>query len=254
MKQIDPPRYNKGLNFDLEIPPHFRYRNLSTEPKDYLLNVGPATCPVIISFGGQGRDPNTNEAMYGLVDTVSNIKGVTHLALRDNFCAWYFNGVRGISYNIKTTALWLHGMLMKLQPSSTTFIGSSGGGFAALLFGSMCRADTIIALTPQTLIEDGIECHAHGNIYLTYAALKQGYWGEDKYRDILNVAPMSKSVKLVLGTDDHVDRYHAYRLFSWRNDIEYIEIRGDHGTSIRDYRDSKRLHNLIESTLTFPRP
>ena len=68
---------------------------------------------------------------------------------------WYHKGLRGITSNVDDTATYLTSLSKNYE--NVTFIGTSAGGYAAILFGSLCRVDHVVAFIPQTLLKDPVD-------------------------------------------------------------------------------------------------
>lgn len=70
-----------------------------------------------------------------------------HFYLDDKKC-WYHQGIAGLSTNIPETVAYLASVIRPY--TDVTFLGSSAGGYAALLFGSLLNVTRVIAFKPQT--------------------------------------------------------------------------------------------------------
>jgi hypothetical protein len=61
----------------------------------------------------------------------------------------YHNGILGISNNIDETVCYLKNEIEKYK--NIIFLGTSAGGYAAILFGSLLNITSVIAFIPQTI-------------------------------------------------------------------------------------------------------
>lgn len=77
---------------------------------------------------------------------------VKKIFLRDVQDSWYSKGFPFLTDSIDATAEHLRGILSKIQYSKLICMGSSSGGYAALLFGYLLQANLVYAFSPQTLI------------------------------------------------------------------------------------------------------
>lgn len=105
---------------------------------------------LLVAFGGlqnriAGAPPFEFLRMIGSDD-------VDKLFVRDLGQGWYQHGVRGHSEDIDSTASWLRGILHEHPHERVVTLGTSAGGFAALLFGSLLGVDQVLAFGPQTSI------------------------------------------------------------------------------------------------------
>lgn len=112
---------------------------------------------IIISFSGRGSGMGTLpqfEFVNFLEKHFSNYERHFYL---DHKLKWYHKGIDGISNSVSETTLYLQKIISKFE--EVIFIGSSAGGYAAILFGSLLKVNKIIVFKPQTIIkpESGID-------------------------------------------------------------------------------------------------
>jgi len=68
----------------------------------------------------------------------------------DKHQCWYHMGIDGITTNIDETVNYLNNMISD-KYDKVIFVGTSSGGYASILFGSICNHVTdVIAFIPQT--------------------------------------------------------------------------------------------------------
>ena len=63
---------------------------------------------------------------------------------------WYHKGIDGITENIEDTVLYLNNIIKKSNYKKILFMGVSAGGYASILFGSLCNVSSVIAFVPRT--------------------------------------------------------------------------------------------------------
>lgn len=66
---------------------------------------------------------------------------------------WYRDGVPGLGNDIDSTAEGLRIMMQQVAPRTVVCIGNSMGAYAALLFGELINADRVLAIGPETLLD-----------------------------------------------------------------------------------------------------
>ena len=72
-----------------------------------------------------------------------------------NQCS-YHKGIENISNNIDETVIYLNNQIANYN--NIVFLGTSAGGYAAILFGSLCNnVKNVISFIPQTIIKDPID-------------------------------------------------------------------------------------------------
>lgn len=240
-----------GDNDHLEPGSSFTQRNIAAEEPDVLIEVSHTGFPLIITFGGMGIDPGTLRAQYGMRNFLKDDKSINYIFLRDQYQCWYHNGVQGISTNIITTIQWLEAHIQILKPSRIICAGSSGGGYAAILFGVLLKAYGVVALSPQTLLQRGLKCQAHGNLYLLKWTDGNGTWDfyqNPQYADLLDLPPTETKIEIICGSDDMVDTFHSDRM--WTIPTAHVTtVPGDHPGSITYIRDSGMLGKIFNEML-----
>lgn len=159
---------------------------------------------IIISFSGRGNGMGTLpqfEFVNFLEKHFSNYERHFYL---DKQLKWYHKGIDGISKSISETALYLKNIISKFE--EVIFIGSSAGGYAAILFGSLLKVDKIIAFKPQTIIKP--ECYTN-NEYINLkshinSVTKYFIYGDltvDKIKDNLHHISHCKNINIYPNVD-----------------------------------------------------
>jgi hypothetical protein len=77
---------------------------------------------------------------------------VTRVFVRDLHQSWYQRGIAGLGPDLPSSARALSTMLDDLGGRRRVFAGTSAGGFAAMLYGSLIGADRVVAFSPQTTL------------------------------------------------------------------------------------------------------
>ena len=63
---------------------------------------------------------------------------------------WYHRGIDGITNNIDDTVVYLNNIIKQKKYKKIIFMGVSAGGYASILFGSLCNVTNVIAFIPRT--------------------------------------------------------------------------------------------------------
>jgi pimeloyl-ACP methyl ester carboxylesterase len=75
------------------------------------------------------------------------------LFARDPHRVWYHRGVPGFGDSIDEVATSLRGIVEEQGAERVIALGSSAGGFAALVFGTLLEADLVLCFAPQTVLD-----------------------------------------------------------------------------------------------------
>ena len=153
---------------------------------------------------------------------------------------WYLGGLNGIGKNINHTIAFLKKEFSKYNNVITA--GSSAGGYASILFGSVCNANTVIATKPQTDLEysianclptktefesDEMKCGAYEP---TLASLGESkiisFESFNKYKNLRNV--INSITKYYIHCEDTFHGFHGKHHCENLSDFEnvYIDLLG----------------------------
>jgi hypothetical protein len=83
-----------------------------------------------------------------LVDNTRMTINSDFLFLRDSKRRWYLDGICGTSKDLNETVYFLKKECETYE--NVIFMGSSAGGYASILFGSLVEPGNVLAFTPQT--------------------------------------------------------------------------------------------------------
>ena len=73
----------------------------------------------------------------------------------DNHQCCYHMGINGISTNIENTAQYINEKIIKKEYEKIIFMGVSAGGYASILFGSLCENIThVISFIPKVILNN----------------------------------------------------------------------------------------------------
>jgi len=99
---------------------------------------------MMVSFGGLGNRFNFWNILKDL-----NAKKVF---LKDQYHAWYQKGISKEVNTVSKVANELKKIIEEKKPKHTVFIGDSAGGCAAILFGHLVGADSVLSFNAQTFV------------------------------------------------------------------------------------------------------
>jgi pimeloyl-ACP methyl ester carboxylesterase len=105
---------------------------------------------LLIAFGGmKGELGMPPFEFLGVTEAFS----VKRIFIRDLHQAWYHRGIPGLGENVHDAADSLAQLIASHDVEKLVLAGSSAGGYAALAFGSLLGADTVLGFAPQTVID-----------------------------------------------------------------------------------------------------
>lgn len=217
---------------------------------------------LLISFGGMTGQMDMPPFEFQRVTEEIPVK---RLFVRDLRQAWYHEGVPGLGSTLVETIEALRNRVAQYDVDRVVTMGSSMGGYAALVFGTQLQADAVLSFGPQTvldvpaLLEAGDErwverlgeVEAAGDLNRSWSDLRQALIGAP--------LPGREAVtrcEIYFGQLGH-DRWHAERLRGLEGVRLYRFGRGGHSTA-RMLRQSgaldRVLRRALQPDLVLPRP
>lgn len=83
--------------------------------------------------------------------SIYNKQEIDFIFYIDKNQCWYHKGIKNITNNIEDTVTYLNNIIAKYE--KVIFMGTSAGGYAAILFGSLCNVSHVVAFNPVTKLE-----------------------------------------------------------------------------------------------------
>lgn len=177
------------------------------------------------------------------------------LFFRDDHQAWYHRGVRGVSNSIGGVEAEIRRVIGTMKPSKVVMLGSSAGGYAALLFGRRIGASEVHAFGPQTFISPGLRLRYGDHRFLEqWSALmlsgRYRPWYGDLYRLFRRTPSDHGHFVIHYAHTDKLDSIHARRL-GHHPDVTVMEYeQGGHNVA-KYLRDNGQLQPLLRRALRY---
>jgi len=149
---------------------------------------------VVVSFAHRGA---AGFAYYRLLDALP----VSRVFVRDSTDRWYNGAVPGLGDTVAEMAETVRAAIGETGATRVVTVGSSMGGYAALLFGGLLRADRVVALSPQTLLDRRFPLSPPADVTPQVPDLRS-----------VVAAAVDTDVLVVTGADDLVDAFYVGRL------------------------------------------
>lgn len=145
----------------------------------------------------------------------------------DKHQCWYHKGIEGITNNIDETIKYLNNKTNCYKYEKIIFMGTSAGGYASILFGSLCsRVNYVIGFIPQTILENPID---------------------NTYSDLHNI--INTNTKYILFGDinitDKNDFHHILHCDNLQNFTNVTVIKKS-GINLKELRDSGTIKNILD--------
>jgi hypothetical protein len=173
--------------------------------------------------------------------------------LRDPRRGWYQLGIPGVGDSSADVRTFLFATIARARAERVVMAGASAGGFAALLFGSWCGADEVIAFSPQTFVDAENRRSAGDSRWPEQIdALHQSADARTATFDLLDVlpaAPGKTRYQVHVSTDDSLDLLHAQRLAGCGG-VEIVEHELGGHLLVKTLRDRGLLQPMLLQALS----
>jgi hypothetical protein len=172
--------------------------------------------------------------------------------VRDVKNVWYHHGVAGIGDDIDSVAEYLRELVDEAGVERTITIGSSAGGYGALLFGALLSAE-VHAFSPQTFIDPELR-RIHNDSRWPRSIEDLDGRMDPRYADLRHPIAASKAdCHVYYPTGDWIDVIHAEHL----RDLPQVSLHpfdSDKHNLVRELRDSGWLESFLKRIAGPPGP
>lgn len=209
---------------------------------------------ILLIFGGLAQ--KIGMPFFEFNNITSGLSRANKIFLRDEYRLWYHLGLPDVGKDIDAVASFLQQYTTHPSTQKIIAIGNSGGGYAALLFGTILEADEIHAFSPKTFINP-IKRIINNDIPPKTGSkhlLKLFLHGQRKYFDLrkvfLSSTPHKGNFHIYYAENNKKDTLHATHMKS----IPGIHLHPFHYNQhslIRFLKQSGRLSEIIEHAILF---
>lgn len=217
-------------------------------PQSVLVDFSAASSVGVVAFGGlklgaMGLPPFE---FFKVLDSVQTKR----VFVRDLNQCWYQCGLEGVADDVAGTADYLRDLCCEAGIERTIFTGTSAGGYAALLFGSLLDADEVHAFSPQTFLSRRLRLRYRdfrwrGALHRMRSQVRARHAYLD-LRPLLAMRPQSQpypAIHIYYGVKEGGDVTQARRL-SGLPGVTLHEFQRGHRL-VRHLRDSGELERLL---------
>ncbi|MGH7884200.1 MAG: hypothetical protein ACRENO_00740 [Thermodesulfobacteriota bacterium] len=221
-------------------------RDINDPEKSAIFDLTHHKRPMLIAFGGKagalGMPP------FEFFKITKNLD-INKIYLRDLSQTWYHSGLRGITENIDDTVSFLRSKIDESGANKIVVVGNSMGGYAAILFGILIKADIVQAFSAQTTIDNE-------NFFRNKKKLQNDHNNfSDKYFDLKKLIKCNNNkvkINIYYDSKDRFDNFHAMYLDSLQNVTLHSFNGSGHGL-IRVLKNSGKLQKIIDSSFDYER-
>mgnify|MGYP001265785958 CR=1 FL=1 len=206
---------------------------------------------LLISFGSNGRSENLIPS-FNFYNLLKNNKSFDKLFLRDIDRNYYLTGLKNSTNNLQETIDLIKKLSSVKRYRKIVSIGSSAGGFAAILFGQLINFTKVVAFNPQTVISKEKETILYDFFYTVEKCkeLRNLNTSDSLYQKCLNLKnliPFKTNVDIHFSNLSREDKQHAE--FIEHQNCKLIKYNSSSHLLAVQLRESKKLISIIEENL-----
>lgn len=174
------------------------------------------------------------------------------LFFKDFYQCWYQKGLLGLTDDVFETKDMIQRMIEDIAPNQILTIGTSAGGYAAIMFGVLLGVSKVLAFSPQTQVGNRV-VQEFGSLDTSNISIDN-----NKQNVVLDLVKLiedsSNNIKLpethiYFGDLNRNDKLHAKRLSQFQN-IHLHPIAQEQGHNIAGILKSKnQLDGIIDNFL-----
>jgi pimeloyl-ACP methyl ester carboxylesterase len=205
---------------------------------------------LLLAFGGMvGRIGIPPFEFFSLTGSMP----VKRLFIRDLRQAWYHRGIPGHGSNIPELAESLGRILAREQVDRLVVAGTSAGGYAALVFGTLLGADEVLCFAPQTILDLDILADMNDHRWDERLGGLAAAGGVDaRFADLRQVLGGARRAdtdyRIYFARSLPADRLHAERLADLRGVRLYRFGHSNHNVA-RSLRETGALEHVLADAL-----
>jgi hypothetical protein len=205
---------------------------------------------LLLTFGGMKSLAGL--ASFEFVNLTQQLP-VKRMFVRDPRQSWYHRGMPQHGTDLASVAGAVGDLLTEHDVERLVMAGNSAGGYAALVFGTLLGAQSVLCFAPQTVLDSRIlaEMGDHRWDDMLAPLVKKGAL-EPRWLDLREALPTARHTdtryNVYFDVKSEVDRLHAERLRGVEGVRLYRFGRGGHGL-VRELRDCGALERVLRKAL-----
>jgi hypothetical protein len=227
-----------------------RHRQVTSDRAVLQFGMRSSSRTMLIAFGG--IDSRLGIPPFEFL-TFAEALRAKRVFVRDVRQAWYHRGLAGHGDCIASVAAALRELAARRRVERLVCCGNSAGGYAALLFGTLLRADVVLAFAPQTTLDpDELGRMGDHRWDEQIGALVSAGQLDPCWTDLRAALPLAQSVRTryrVFFDHTHTaDRRHAERLIGLPGLQLYRFGAGGHAL-VRELRECQALGHVLGNAM-----
>ena len=199
---------------------------------------------LLVIFSGLKQNPTAMPG-FSFVNVTAGL-AAKKLFVRDPDKAWFLRGLRGETTDVSQTVAFLRAEAARSGARRLVLLGYSMGGFAAILYGALLKADAVHAFSPQTFISCWKRLRFRDHRWRRY--VWRLYFGNTRpFHDLRSMIPSEKQTRfhVYYAENSRLDVIHAAQVEGMPGFIHHAYAEGAHRL-VTTLRDKGELRAIME--------
>jgi acetyl esterase/lipase len=170
--------------------------------------------PLLLCFGDAAPDQPVGFDFFSVSQQLQAQFGrpLSCILLRDPQRQWWLRGAEGLGGDCQEVAQALRHLIDAMEPERVVCAGNGMGGYAAIMFAMLLRAQCAVAVNPQSLVEESFARLCHDPRHLTPLAALDAAPRATGPRNLLQLASETRyagRVEVLFGTRPPAESWDA---------------------------------------------
>ena len=172
-------------------------------------------------------------------------KNIKKLFLKDSTKTWYLNGIPGFTNSVNSTLIYIKEKIKQSNCKNVVMIGSSAGGFGALLYGNLLNVNKVIVFNPQTYLDVKTRLKYNETRWETQN-LKSIQKSNNLYKN-LNILDKSTTYNHIIFSNNYLDQSHFTNIKENKNlNINGVRVTTSTHLLSKYLKDTGYLNKFLE--------
>ena len=207
---------------------------------------------LLISFSSMGRKDRGPTPSFNFYQLLKNDKSFDKLFIREINPSYFLCGLKNSTKNLQETIDLIKKLTSVKNYRKKVSIGSSSGGFAAILYGQLLNFSKVIAFNPQTVLSIEKETVVKDNYFQVdlCKSLRNRNKSDNFYQNCLNLKnliPFNSKVDIHFSGLSIIDK--SYAKFIEHENCKLIEYQSSSHLLALQLKENEQLKSIIKENL-----
>ncbi|MEM9217702.1 MAG: hypothetical protein AAGD25_25590 [Cyanobacteria bacterium P01_F01_bin.150] len=178
---------------------------------------------------------------------------VDQVFFKDFYQCWYLRGLLGYTNGLVETIEWLKDFKQRNGHKTVITLGTSAGGYAAIVFGVAIQASTILSFVPQTHLTMEV-FNRFQSLFSSESEFQKAVLNSEEFLDLdiyLGNQPKTPIIQIFYGEECLLDKVAAEHIGSHKN-VSLHPVKGVkfHGETLNVLKNKGALATILRKSVS----